>query len=574
MAFGNYTWWEVETGGSDTNGGGFDQQASNFLTDLAATSANTASPVVTSASYSFQSTDVGAWLFIKAGTNWLTGWYKIASVSAGAATLSAATLSASVFFTNTSGKNFNVVVPNTVAGCASVASPTTGTWGIDYSQQGSAQIAFTDLAIGATNTTATSAAHPFGKQMVGNIINVVSGTGFTVQRVEIISVTGVVATFDKALGTASSTGGSGNLGGALASVGLASGMVGITGLANQGIWVKTGAYSMTVNTINVSGGKVDTSTWSGPNNVEFFNFIAGFGSVRGDNCAGTTRPKITAGSLITGNVNMFRGASNGLKIPNIEIDANSNATVTGFRIDTAGCLLYNCKVNNCTNSGYQMAAGQIQLISCEYTGGTLSGSAFSASQQALLVACNAHDCTCSGSPAAAYTAQGTATVIDCIAYNITGIGFQASNPGQYFNCTAYNCSSDGFRTASTTSRVPGVYVNALAVSCGGKAFGNVTSNDPLEAILINCAGYNNTGGNFDTGYNNVVNFVALTANPFVSAPTNFALNNTAGGGAACRAAGYPGTFPGLASTLAYGDIGAAQHQDSGGSSQYAMAFVG
>jgi hypothetical protein len=52
--------------------------------------------------------------------------------------------------------------------------------------------------------------------------------------------------------------------------------------------------------------------------------------------------------------------------------------------------------------------------------------------------------------------------------------------------------------------------------------------------------------------------VDLTADPFVdSVNGNYALNTTAGGGAACRNAGF-GTFTGLASTLSYPDIGAVQ----------------
>ena len=52
--------------------------------------------------------------------------------------------------------------------------------------------------------------------------------------------------------------------------------------------------------------------------------------------------------------------------------------------------------------------------------------------------------------------------------------------------------------------------------------------------------------------------VTLTANPFVAVGSNdFSLNNTAGGGAACRFAGFPGPFAGGNST-GYLDIGAVQ----------------
>jgi hypothetical protein len=59
--------------------------------------------------------------------------------------------------------------------------------------------------------------------------------------------------------------------------------------------------------------------------------------------------------------------------------------------------------------------------------------------------------------------------------------------------------------------------------------------------------------------------VSLSADPFTNkAAGDYSLNTTAGGGAACRAAGYPGAFQG-ALTTGYLDIGAAQSQAAGGS---------
>src|SRR5258708_6538172 len=118
------------TAGSDTAGGFFDPNLATGVADLAATSATTVSPVVTSATYTFVAGDVGAWLYIKSGSNWTPGWYPIASVSAGAATLTAGVGTAIL-------SNFTA---NTAAGCATTGSPTSGTGSIDYSQQNAAQL--------------------------------------------------------------------------------------------------------------------------------------------------------------------------------------------------------------------------------------------------------------------------------------------------------------------------------------------------------------------------------------------------------------------------------------------------
>src|SRR3990167_10604297 len=75
---------------SNVNAGGFNPSNANMLTDLAATSATGNDAVVTSASYTFVAGDVGHWVYVKSGTDWTPGWYKIASVAGGAATLDSA----------------------------------------------------------------------------------------------------------------------------------------------------------------------------------------------------------------------------------------------------------------------------------------------------------------------------------------------------------------------------------------------------------------------------------------------------------------------------------------------------
>src|SRR5207302_10660346 len=68
--------------------------------------------------------------------------------------------------------------------------------GTDYSQQASAQVAYTGLVIGGAGNLdkLTSAAHPFGATSPGNIINITSGTGFTTGLYRILSVSGTTAT--------------------------------------------------------------------------------------------------------------------------------------------------------------------------------------------------------------------------------------------------------------------------------------------------------------------------------------------------------------------------------------------
>ena len=95
-------------------------------------------------------------------------------------------------------------------------------------------------------------------------------------------------------------------------------------------------------------------------------------------------------------------------------------------------------------------------------------------------------------------------------------------------------------------------------------------------IIRNNAVYRSDGGALfaqllmDEGGN-----ATLTADPFVSAAGgNFALNNTAGGGAAARGVGWPSTWPGLATTVNDQDTGAVQSGGITGPSGGLLYFAG
>lgn len=163
--------WEIRSGGATANSGYFNPGNANFPTDATATSATGNAPVISSATYNFVAGDVNAWIYIKAGTNWLPGWYKISSVAANAATVDA-TIGHGITLTN------GVYAVTTVAGVASVASPTGGTYGVDYSQQAAAKLSLTDLASVGASTTITSITAGFTPVMVGNGIHLTTtGTG-------------------------------------------------------------------------------------------------------------------------------------------------------------------------------------------------------------------------------------------------------------------------------------------------------------------------------------------------------------------------------------------------------------
>lgn len=530
--------WELQTGGSDTvNGGGFDpSKTAGMFTDGAATVATTSAPVFTSASYNFVAGDVGAWVFIASGTNWTAGWYKIVSVAANAATLNGTIGQAVIGYVNNSVRQLR---PSTVVGCAIVASPTSSTWTIDYSQQSAAQFSYTDLASSGTGLTVSSAAKPFAKQQVGNSLVITGGTNFNTGRYVIASVAAGVATVVGPTNITTGVGvsGTGGLGGALASPGQAS-AAGAAPTFNL-IFAKSGTYSITSASTNVAGGCASLPTSS---------HLYGYNSVRGD--LGTA-PVFQASGISTATILATTG--NGTIVQNVTVDGASLTAIRG--ISLAGeTVAYKLTAKNCTNSGiFGTTVGASSCISCFATGCTTAGAGFNAIGICLL--CESFSNTVHGF---IMTTLGGAAF--CLSYNNSGAtsdGFNINGAAVVTNCNSYGNGRDGFRMVSVGQST----VNCLAESNTGLGF-NLLSNNQLS---INCGTYNNTGGDFantagDGSY--LFNPIRNTTGTFFvnAAGANFALNSTANQGALARAAGIPGIFP-SGTTTGFVDIGAVQHQD-------------
>lgn len=277
MAIASGTVWEINSGAtaSNANAGGFNPANANFLTDFTATSATGNAPVISSASYNFVAGDVGAWIYVKSGTNWTPGYYQITSVGGNAATVNA-TIGAAIQFSGTVWK------ANTVAGVATVASPTGGTCGIDFSQGTASIISGTDLACADGDAAApviTSAGTPFSVRYIGNLIYVSAGTGYTVGRYEIVSVSGSNATLDRAVGTdGAKVDGTFAVGGAL-SLASSDDAVFETMVAGNIAHVKNGTY--------VIGGTVSLST---AGSATLSITLQGYATLRGDDPRTTSRP--------------------------------------------------------------------------------------------------------------------------------------------------------------------------------------------------------------------------------------------------------------------------------------------
>jgi hypothetical protein len=426
-----------------------------------------------------------------------------------------------------------------------------GATGTDFSQQNSPQVTFTDLIIGATTTQLTSVLNPFSATSPGNVINITGGTGCTTGRYSVSSVATATATMDRSVGTAASTC-TGFLGGALQTLTqLNSSMV-----EGNTAWVKAEA------TITTSGGLVFNFTNASTNE---FPAIQGYTSTRGD--MGQVTIQLTGAATTT-----VRMDTLGLTLANFLIDCNSQASSNGLNFNNGTGRAYNLKVQNCTGVyGVQFTAGTAMCIRCTVTGqsggGAVGGFVLQNNGVADCVYCVATDGTVPGF--AGSTSVGIFCVF-CIAGNNSGAttdGFfiQAfQNQNQFWHSFAYKNGRDGFRLISNNFGNAQIF-NSISYGNGGFGINYTNGLLPFGTQLFD---YNGLGANTGGNYNNLsagAHDVSLSADPTVAGGSdNFALNSTAGGGAALKAVGFPGALTGAGTGFV--DIGPLQSAAGGGSS--------
>ncbi len=543
MAFDNGTQWEVQPSGSDTeNGGGF-SPAATMATDLSGTATNTASPVVSSLSYNFVSADEGHYLFIKAGTDSKPGWWRIVSTSANAATLDAS-VGAGVLYNGATPTNLTVGISN----------PTvvldTCTWSVDYSRSNTPRLAYTDMVIdGTTNTKYTSAAKPVGPNIVGNIIVVTAGTGFTTQRVEVVSVSGTTATCDKSLGTLSSTGGTGGLGGALASPGKAAALV----TATSHIYVKgSNTYTLSSSS-NVAGGRMAPGAGC---------LIIGYTTTRVPYNLDANKPAFQSNgntySLITvGNPSTSCHCID-------FVNGNSNTTIKGFDDGASGwgnSDVWNCKFNAISVGCDVRTNSQVEY--CWFNACT--GSALTSSGNTNIVRNNV------------FTGNTTLTFA---AVTCEGNIFYSNGSGANgIVSAARSCSRNLFHTITGTGSIGAkdcyvvennIFVNVANAT--GVAISGIATDNTAKAInnaFFNCTTDVATGSTYP-GYK-VINKISLTSDPITDpAGGDFSLNDVAGGGAELINNGFPLVLPGTTNDTGNSVGPSGPASSGGGATAYAF----
>lgn len=210
------------------------------------------------------------------------------------------------------------------------------------------------------------------------------------------------------------------------------------------------------------------------------------------------------------------------------------------------CEAYTCNVSNTANVGGFNTGGQ----GCEF------------------IRCISHDNT--GSNANGFHCASGTSFLDCIADSNGNIGFNFTTTGSVLNhCDAYNNGSHGIQL--TTAANSGIYAeNCNLVKNGGSGIAGAGAG-VKSGRIVNCgfgAGTQaNTGGTVTT-MGGVEETGSVTYTDDATPWTDPANGDFRVSLAAAKAAGR-GTFTqtagSYAGTVAYNDIGAAQHQDAGGS---------
>ncbi len=458
LAFSAAMIWDVRNGGSDANGGGFRGGAN--LTTPSAPSVATATSGGTVAANTYYVV-----VTLTDGNGETPKSVQTSQVTTGATSTITVT---SPTNPNSQGATWSVYVGTASGGpyfsqgagltiganrVITTTPPTSGTQapGVDYSQQNGAQVGtatLTDMVIdGTTNTLFTSVVLGTNTAYVGNIINVTAGVGFTVQRVEITGMTAAgVYTADKSLGTLSSTGGTGNLGGALATLGTAGGLH----VADNRIFLKyhATAYPVSASPNTAGGGIQFNSGGSGR-----MNALVGYDTTRDINNSDANRPSLdpSANSVVA-----VRTATYTL-IRNINIiNSVARTGLVGIKVNAISSFAQCCKVTGGTAQGFLLSGGGAEVMDCQ-----------------------AHSC------AVGFEFQAAGVATGCVSTSATAIGFKNNQVSGW--ATARRCLS----ISSTTAGFSNVIASGsfFLEDCVGYGSGQDNFIALGGGVFRNCVGY-------------------------------------------------------------------------------------
>jgi hypothetical protein len=367
--------------------------------------------------------------------------------------------------------------------------------------------------------------------MVGNGAYCSAGTNVnTAQWYEVASVSvGVSITFStsnlgNSIATGVALGAAVTIGGCFATPGNAAA---IASVAGQKIWAK---YSTTAFTFTTS-----TAGAGGPALLANEVTLEGYDQVRGDRTGNQPQIAWPSTGITLGSATYALAIAGVTRIANISVNGNNLANACGLKLNQADSYAIQCSVKNCNGTGgigVQVSALIHSCIISTCATGTIGAGTASY--------CTINSCA---------TGVNNATAIHCV-LNANATGFGTSNSFA-INCTTDYESASPPTGAKAYNGITGC-INSIASNYSG------TSNVGFSGVFYmdTCAVYNNTTNVNLASVGTNANMITLTAQPYVTAGSQFAPNTTAGGGASLRGAAI-----GVSGQTDNCDGGAVQHED-------------
>lgn len=456
--------------------------------------------------------------------------------------------------------------------------------GIDRSQSGSAQTTFNGSTVTATtsgtSTTILLSGYTVLTGDVGNLLRIASGTNFTPGLYQIVSVSTGANTWTLDRNTTSGVGAAmvGRMGGALATlvqffadVDANTNVLGGYSCYVAGTITVTAAIVIAGNyNTNVNGGNT-ASTIGGVQ-------VIGYTTSRGDNGQFTITTATNSVDLLH-----FSNACTSVTFYNCAFTTTAGTVGMGAAPTTAGSEPCRIAFDNCTWTGLKRA------IWCD---GPNNNGAF--------IGLYLRNCVVTGSTTDAIVNCSLTVLDSCYIYSNTGDGFRMEAGGinvsgplvcshsTFYNNSGKGVSSQALGVRQTAGQNTYLFNCNLVSNTGDGLNCNITGNNGLVNLFLqNNIFYGNGGfglnpqvimgfymgsdnaygSNTSGAYGNAAfalpGDVTLSGDPFNGRTSNdFSLNSTAGAGAACRQAGFPGVLQ-LGGT-GFADIGALSPQASGG----------
>ena len=443
----------------------------------------------------------------------------------------------------------------------------TGSAGTDWSQQNAAQYSLVNGVANGTTLVATISA---AADMVGNIAYIAGGTGsITAGWYQVVSeVLGVSITVDRATGLTTGTGVTINIGGALSTIAQANS----NASANNVVWIKaTGTYTVTtaMSVTNNSGAGLPLSfigytstrgdngqiTWTtATNSVDLVTFTASnntlFQNILFSSTAGTPGNGFHALSSGTDSTSVY--------LINSKISGVLNGVLGNFTAESAfnGLYILYSRITACTNIGVENTGGVVFFAS------EIDNNANDGANWLGIVRGNVSTAW-SIANSVFYKNGGNGVNI-----SVSSLG-QAINPMLIVNQSDFSTNTDsGILTTNNASPVA-IITNSIFDANGTYGVSGSSGSATLQFLF-------NSNAFFSNGTAQTQNILAspstitLSASPYVSVGSNFALNSTAGGGGLLRGLGFPGIMP---AGTGFASVGALQPSTGAAASQHAYPIV-